>query len=165
MPILTPRWSVPPKLFAAVLLPLLLGGCGWVRTMTFPSPSGKAAIEIWQTGLDNGMGARVELVTARRRTLLVHVPDDSFINFAHAYWSPGETNVGIFCSGSVFIRAAARIETGGAIPFGQIRDELAQSIRDTYHRPAGEDPFNWSTSSEAVRQFYKFHPEVRVSYH
>jgi|WetSurMetagenome_2_1015567.scaffolds.fasta_scaffold149806_2 hypothetical protein len=158
-----PKCTVPLKLFA-VVLPLLLGGCGWVKTMQFPSPSGKAAIEIWQTGLDNGMGARVELVTAQRRTLLVEVPDDSFIHFAHAYWSPGETKVGIFCSGSVLIRAAARVATGSAIPFGQIRDELAQSIRDTYQRPAGEDPFNWSADSSAVRQFFKLHPEIRVSY-
>jgi hypothetical protein len=60
------RWTL--------VIPVLFAGCGWQHTMTFRSPSRKAAIEIWQKGIDNSGGARVELVTAKGRTVLYRVP-------------------------------------------------------------------------------------------
>jgi hypothetical protein len=148
-----------------ILLALLAEGCGWQRTMTFRSPSRKAAIEVWQKGIDNSWGARVELVTNRGRTVLYQVRADSFINFFHVYWSPDETNAGILATGAKIFSLACNTKTGALIPFDGIREDFGKSIRAAYHVPPGEDPIQWAAMADAQVEFFKLHPEIRLSYH
>ena len=148
------------------LIALVIPGCGWQHTMTFRSPSGKRAIEIWQKGIDNSWGARVELVTPTGRTVLDRVPRDSYIYFVHVYWSPDETRVGVVGTGFAYFHLACNTATGTQIPFEHIREEMAQSIRATYHLPAAEDdPIQWAAMSEAGIEFFRRHPEIKVTYH
>lgn len=146
-----------------ILLALLSAGCGWQHTMTFRSPSRRSAIEIWQKGIDNSFGARVELVSARGRTLLYQVGGDSFIDFFHVYWSPDETKAGLLATGTKIFSLACDTRTGSEIPFEEIREDFRKSIRETYHVPPGEDPIEWAPMLGA--EFFKLHPEIRLSYH
>lgn len=76
-------------------------GCGWQKTMTFPSPSRKSAIEVLQTRVANEFGFRIELVSANRRTELHRIKREAIIYFVHVYWSPDEKKVGVLATGSV----------------------------------------------------------------
>ena len=132
----------------------------------FPSPSGKAAIEIWQTRFDNFWKAQVELVTDHRRTVLYRQPRDAGIYFVHVYWTSDETEVGVVATGAAVFSVAADVRTGAARPFGEIRTAVAQSIRDTYRVPPDEkDPIAWAGLADAQAQFFMRHPEVRLTYH
>src|ERR1043166_7265952 len=111
-------------------------GCGWERTMAFPSPSRAAAVEIWQTRFDNSWKARVELVTARARTVLYTQQREALIYFVHVYWLRGETVVGVFAAGGPM---AADVRTGESVPFERIRNEFVRSLRETYRIAPGED--------------------------
>jgi len=152
-----------------LLLPLttllLASGCGWKKTMNFPSPSGRNRVEIWQPRLDNSMGLRIELVSSGKRTLLYHSPNDAIVYFAHVCWSNDERTVGILATGTGNWQLAFHTENGQSLPFEQIRDDLRRSIASTYSVPQGLDPVNWAASSEAQIVFFKRHPEIRVSYH
>jgi hypothetical protein len=150
------RWTL--------LIPLLFAGCGWQHTMTFRSPSRKAAIEIWQKGIDNSWGARVELVTTKGRTVLYRIPSESYIYFVHVYWSPDEAKVGVLGTGHTIFSVACNTATGALIPFEKIREDFGKSIRATYHVPPQEDPIQWAAMADAQVEFSKLHPEIRLSY-
>jgi hypothetical protein len=147
-----------------LLIPLFAAGCGWQHTMTFPSPSRKAAIEIWQKGIDNSWGARVELVTAKSRTVLYRAPRESYIYFVHVYWSSDESKVGVLATGLTIFRVACDTGTGASIPFEDIRQDVGKSIRATYHVPVGEDPIQWAAMADAQVEFSKAHPEIKLTY-
>ena len=151
---------------AAVVIPCLLTqGCGWERTMTFPAPSRASFIEIWQPRFNNSLQARVELVTANGRTVLYTQQREAIIYLVHVYWSPDETKVGVLGTGFAIFSVAANVKTGSEVPFDQIRKEFAQSIRETYHLPAGGlDPFDWAATDSAQMQFSRLHPEIRLTY-
>ena len=121
--------SKRPWLLVALVVPLVMTGCGWQHTMTFRSPSRRAAVEIWQKGIDNSWGSRVELVTPKGSTVIYRLSTDSFIYFVHVYWSPDETRVGVVGTGYGSFHLARSTVTGAPIPFEQIRDEMANSIR------------------------------------
>ena len=151
------------SLLLLILLAVLFPGCGWQRTMTFRSPSHRTAIEVWQKGIDNSWGARVELVSARGRTVLYQVGADSFIYFFHVYWSPDETKAGILATGTKIFSLACNTKTGSSIPFDEIREDFRKSIRETYRVPKGEDPIQWA-AMDGQAEFFKLHPEIRLSY-
>ena len=161
MQTLKPRGFNLTRLAGVVLVLFLVQSCGMQRTMTFPSPSRKAAIEIWQTRWVNSWRARVELVTENRRTVLYTQRHEAFIHFVHVYWSPDETKVGVFVAYGIL---AANVKTGATIPFDEIRKEFAQSIRDTYRLPPQEDPISWAGLADAQFAFARLHPEIRQTY-
>jgi len=152
----------------AVLLVLALAplfqGCGWQRTMTFPSPSRKEAIEVWQKGIANEYGIRVEFVGGQGRTVLHEKRGEAIIYFVHVAWSQDETRVGILGTGSHIFGVGFDARNRMEIPFETVRADLAQSIAETYNVPMGSDPIEWATSSEAGIAFWKAHPEIRLSY-
>ena len=149
-------------LFAAVFMT----GCGWQHTMTFRSPSGKRAIEIWQRGIDNSWGARVELVTPARTAVLDQLDRDTYIYFVHVYWSPDESRIGVVGTGFAIFHLACDTTTGREVPFEEVRKQVAESIRTTYHlSPDVEDPIQWAAMSGAGFEFFKRHPEIKVTYH
>ena len=142
-----------------LVLGALMQGCGWERTMIFPSPSRSAAIEIWQAPRVIGGKARVELVTAKRRTVLYTQPREAFVRFVHVYWSRDEGIVGIFVLNGTL---AADVRTGELRSFELIRNDFAKSLRDTYNVPPQEDPIMWAARSDAQFAFSKLHPEIRL---
>lgn len=126
--------------------------------MIFPSPSRSAAIEIWRAPRISSWKARLELVTERRRTVLYAQPREALVRFAHVYWSQNEATVGIF---ALIGTLAADVKTGKVIPFAQIQNEFAKSLRETYNIPATEDPIAWAARSPAEDAFAKLHPEIQ----
>ena len=158
-------WRLLFKAHLVLLWSVLIQGCGFEKTMTFPSPSRKAAIEIWQYRFENFWGARVELVNARGRTVLDKRDRETGLYFVHVYWSPDETKVGVLATGFNFFHVAFDISAGKSIPFEDIRKDLGRSIQETYHVPHGEDPIGWAALSEAQGEFFKLHPEIRLTYH
>ena len=149
---------------AVPLLSLFLQGCGWERTMVFLSPSKRAAVEIWQTRVDNSWGTRAELVTIRGRSVLHENRVEAVVHFVHVYWSPDEAKVGVLVTGMNIWSVAADVDTGKHISFGSIRDDFAQSIRETYRVPLGKDPIRWAALVDGQDAFFKLHPEIRLTY-
>jgi len=140
--------------------------CGLQRTMTFPSPSGKMAIEVLQARFENSMGMRVDLVTPEHRTALFIQRRETLVYFVHVYWSPDEATVGFLATGAGSWRIAADTSSARLIPFDAVRGGLAQSIRKVYDVPAEEeDPLIWATKATAVTAFFKMHPEISLTYH
>jgi len=150
------------RAIAILVASAALQGCGWERTMRFQSPSGMSAIEIWQTRFVNTLKARVELVTKQKRIVLYTQQREAWIEFVHVYWSPDEATVGVFAANG---ELAADVKTGRPIPFERIRKEFAQSIRDTYHLPPGEDPIDWAHLYDSQFAFLRLHPEIHLTYH
>jgi len=132
--------------------------------MSFRSPSGGKAIEIWQTAVDNSWGARVELVAAGKETVLYKVPREALIYFVHVYWSPDEARVGVVVTGFTILHLACDTKTGELIPFAQIQADVGKSLERTYRIPPGEDPIQWAAMADAQIEFFRLHPEVRLSY-
>jgi hypothetical protein len=158
------NWPKLVELLLLACISVFTPGCGWQKTMSFPSPSRKAAVEVWQTRFANGQGTKIQLVTANRRTELDSINREALIHFVHVYWSPGEKKVGVLATGLNFSRVAYDLERGKPIPFEQIRKELGQSITETYHVPAGEDPIQWAAMADADIAFFKRHPEIKLTY-
>jgi hypothetical protein len=152
------------SLIVVLALAVLGQSCGWQKTMRFPSPSGKAAIEIWQTRIDNSWGFRAELISPRGRTALFDRRRDTFVYFVHVYWSSDETKVGIVTRGFCRYEGAFDAVTNQQITFEQIRKDLTESIRTTYEVPQGVDPVNWADTSEAHTAFFRLHPEIQLTY-
>ena len=151
--------------FLILLLSFVTQGCGWQKTMTFPSPSRKAAIEIWQTGIANEYGTRVKLVTGHRSIIVFENRRDAIVYFVHVYWSPDESKVGVLATGMSIWNVAFDVRKGRPVPFEDVRKGFGESIREIYSVPPGKDPINWAASSDAHSEFFKLHPEVRLSYH
>jgi hypothetical protein len=154
-------------LVAPIVLLFLLAmlGCGWRRTMQFPSPSGTRTVEVLQTRLDNSWGARVELVTPTERFTLYRLHKEAFVSFVHVYWSPGEAKVAVLATGFAMFNLAVDTRTGEPAAFDDLRQGLAQSIKQAYAVPPGEDPISWAASSQAQLAFRRLHPEIKLSYH
>ena len=130
--------------------------------MRFPSPSGRAAVEIWQERFDNSMGSSVELVIPEKRVVLDSLDRETAFYFVHVYWSPDEMKVGILATGSNGVRVAANVKTGKPLAFGEIQKEFDQSLRKTYHVPEWEDdPVTWANNSH---MFFRLHPEIKLTY-
>jgi hypothetical protein len=153
------------------MLALLAQGCTLLpleRTMVFRSPSGRAAIEVWQRLVDNSCGTQFRLVTVDRTTVLSSDPGpEVWVYFVHVYWSPDETKVGVTAAGllrRLSRELACEVRTGKSIPFAVIHDDLAESIRRTYHVPPGEDPIDWTNDGHAWVAFSKLHPEIIPTY-
>jgi hypothetical protein len=141
-------------------------GCAYQRTMRFASPSGKYGVEVWQTRLDNSWGAKLVLTGPGRNLVIAESSREANINFVHVYWSPDERLVGVVVTGLIIWHVAADTTTGRPTPFETMRDEVARSIRATYHVPAAEtDPIGWAALNEAQVAFFKLHPKVRLTYH
>ena len=147
-----------------ILFSLLAQSCGWQKTMTFPSPSRRAAIEIWQTRLDNSWGTRVRLTTVERKAVVFENRREAHIYFVHVYWSPDESKVGVLGTGSKSWGVACDVRTGELIPFETIEEEFGESIRKMYHVPPKEDPVKWASSNDAHQAFFRLHPEIRLTY-
>ena len=127
--------------------------------MIFPSPSRSAAIEIWQAPRIVAGKARVELVTAKRRTVLYTQPREASVRFVHVYWSHDEDIVGVFVLNGTL---AADVRTGELKSFEVVRKDFAKSLRDTYELPPQEDPIMCAARSDAQFAFSKLHPEIRL---
>ncbi len=132
--------------------------------MTFPSPSRRAVIEVWQTRPDNSRGIQVHLVTPGRDLVVEEDRPEGLLYFVHVYWSPDGTKVGLTGGGFISLDLAYDIATGGRIPFDAVREGLAASIRGTYHLAPEQDPLKWGMRSEAHEAFFRLHPEIRLSY-
>jgi hypothetical protein len=148
-----------------LLLALVSQGCGWRKTMSFPSKSGQNAVEISQTRLDNSWGFRVELVRSNRRLVLFESHREAIIYFVHAYWSNDGTKLGVVATGANIWHLAWDIKSAKPIPFEEIRPEVAQSISQAYRVPPGEDPIQWAAMSDAQGEFFRRHPEIHLSHH
>lgn len=146
-------------------LALIAQGCGWDRTMTFPSPSGKAVVEIWQPPIENSWGVRVDLVRSGGRTLLFEGHRDEFLYFVHVYWSPDETTVGVLVRGLARLDIAYDSVALKQIPFAEIRNDLGDSIKRSYSLPQALDPFDWADTTEGQCAFFARHPEFKVTYY
>ena len=146
-------------LLAVILALLCAQSCGWNNTMTFHSPSRRARIEIWQRRVLSDKGARFELINEGRRTVLETVDRDTIIQFVHVYWTPDESKVAVVVAGLMILHLAANVKTGSPLPFESIRQQVAKSITETYHVPAGEDPIQWA-HSDGQDEFMKRHPEM-----
>ena len=73
-----------------VLFSILSQSCGLRRTMSFPSPSKRMAIEIWQTPIDNSWHMQVDLRSGKGRRVLYESPNEAFAYFVHVYWCQGK---------------------------------------------------------------------------
>jgi hypothetical protein len=142
----------------------LVGQSCMKRTMTFPSPSHRSTVEVWQRSIENSWGAQAVLVTSLGRKTLVESKRDSFLYFVHVYWSPDETKVGIIGRGAVIWEEAFDITNNRPIPFEGVRADVFRSMAKTYDIPTGMNPVDWSWSSEATTAFFKLHREIHVSY-
>jgi hypothetical protein len=154
----------PVGTIIVLALALLGQGCA-KRTMSFPSPSHRAAVEIWQNSFDNSWGARAELITPRGRTTLIQSGRDTFLYFVHVYWSADETKVGVLARGGVRWEIGFDARINQPIPFEKIRSDFAGSMATLYNLAQGTDPIDWADSSEASQAFFKLHPEIHVTYH
>lgn len=147
-----------------VAVALIGQGCGWKRTMRFPSPSGRSAIEVWQTQFANELGTRIRLVTPDRSVFVFENRREAHVYFVHVYWSEDETRAGVIATGANIWQVALDAVTGKQIPFGQIRESFAASLRKTYEVPTGEDPIEWAASADAQNQFFRRHSDIKLSY-
>jgi hypothetical protein len=132
--------------------------------MSFPSPSRNAAIEIWQTRIANERGFQVEFVSDRQKVVLDKITREAIIYLVHVYWSPDEARVGVFASGANFCKVAYDIRARKVIPFAEVQDDMAKSISETYHVPKDEDPIGWASGAMAQSEFFRLHPEIRLTY-
>ena len=154
-------WRSAPGI---LLVCVVTHGCGWQKTMTFPAPSEKNVIEIWQTRIDNSWGTRVQLITPQKRGTVFENRGETVITFVHVYWTPDEHLVGVLATGLKHWGLAFNVQSGERVPFELVRDELAASIRKTYHVPADEkDPLTWTAMTEAQQEFFKLHPEINLT--
>jgi len=133
--------------------------------MTFPSPSGKAVVEIFQPPIENSWGVQVDLVRSGGRTRLFEGHRDEFLYFVHVYWSPDETTVGVLARGFTRFEIAYDSSASKQIPFSEIRNDLADSIKRFYGLPQALDPFDWVETTEGQCAFFARHPEFKVTYH
>lgn len=84
--------------------------------------------------------------------------------FVHVYWSPDEAKVGVLTTGFNGWELAFDVASGRRIQFDEIRKDFADSIRKSYQVPASDDPLSWAESAEACEEFFKLHPEIKLSY-
>lgn len=131
--------------------------------MVFRSPYGHDDIAIWQKGPDNSWAAKVEVSMDHRRTELITVRE-AFIYFVHVYWSSDGSRVGVLTAGSTPVHVAYDLKLHKNIPFTEIRDEVARSIRTAYHLSDAQDPLRWAESPQASDAFFRLHPEIHVFY-
>jgi hypothetical protein len=143
---------------------VLLQGCGWNRTMVFPSPSGKASVEIWQTGIDNSRGTRVDLLSSSGHAVIYENRREALVYFVHVYWAPDERSAAVLATGANIWSVAFDVPSGRLRPFESVRDGFARSLKRTYTIPATDDPISWATSAKAQDAFFKLHPEIRLTY-
>jgi hypothetical protein len=148
---------VPRYLFVSLFL-ITVSGCGWRKTMTFPSPSHKAAIEVLQRPLANELGILVQFVSSERKITLYERRREAFVNFVHVYWSQDQTTVGVFAAGSLSFGVALDTRSGKEVAFQQVEPDIRQSIRNTYHLADADDPLQWAWSSAGATAFAKLHP-------
>ncbi len=158
-------WRARVRCVSAIVVLALTSSCGWKKTMTFQSPSGKSAIEIWQSRLANEWGLRVLFVSRQGRTELYEKRGEVIVNFVHVYWSSDESKVGVYATGLANFGLAFDSSRDAKMPFKEIREQLGESIRNTYHLSKEKDPFVWAELNDATSAFYRLHPEIRLSYH
>lgn len=161
---LNDRWVRSRVLPFALLFCMIMQGCGFEKTMTFSSPSGRAAVEVWQSRFDNFQRARVDLIVNHRRTNIYSQSREAGIYFVHVYWSTDEAKVGVVATGFAYFNIAADVTTGQALPFDLIRNDVARSIRAEYQVPNNLDPIKWAAENSAHEEFFNRHPEIHVSY-
>jgi len=152
------------KLILIIALSATTIGCTWKKTMAFKSPSGRCSVEIWQTRIANEWGTRVRLVSPTRSTFVFENRREAIVYFVHVYWSPDESKAGVITAGTNGWELAYDVQTGKEIPFETIREDIAASIRKTYQVPTGDDPIRWAGSADAQNDFFRLHPEIRLSY-
>jgi hypothetical protein len=138
--------------------------CGLQKTMTFKSPSGSMAIEVWQTRIDNTWGTRIDLLTASGRQKLLDNTREAHVSFVHVYWTPDERIVAVVVTGANQFHIAAATATGVGVPFASVRNQVARSISETYHLPPNVDAIGWSSMADAQAEFFRIHPEIKVTY-
>jgi hypothetical protein len=161
MPALRSKWE---RVTGIILVPvwlLTLCGCGWEKTMVFPSASGKASVEVWQTRFANDWATKIELVTPNARMEMDRIDREAIIHFVHVYWSPDDKSVAVLATGFNFSRVAYDLKSRKPIPFERLRKEMGRSIAQAYPVPAGEDPIQWAAMADAGVAFSKRHPEIR----
>src|SRR5258708_4793095 len=139
------------KTLAAIVL---MQGCGWKERVTFPSPSGKAEIEILQPRVFEDR-AKIDLKRGRTTTEVFRSQGEAIIYFVDVYWTPGEKIVGVVITGSNFFRLAFDVSTGKQVPFETVRRQMIDHILANYNVPERDrkDPISWSNSPNAKEQF------------
>src|SRR5947209_2360634 len=135
-------------------------GCGWQKTMSFPSPSGRSSVQIWQTRVANEMGIQVLLESGTSKKELWKRSRESLVYFVHVCWSQDESQVAVYGSGLQAFGVAADVRTGNEIPFESLRHVMEASIAQAYDLPPGTDPLKWASSNPAFGAFAKHHPEI-----
>jgi hypothetical protein len=147
----------------AVAAAILLSGCAYKRTMRFPSPSGRAAVEIWQTALDRTFATQIRFVRPDNNvSLLLDRRAENDLQFVQVYWSSDETKAGIATAGlNMYATLAVDVANGSVIPFDAVKAPLADLIAKTYGSPPnGEDPLRWVATYDAATAFKRLHPEI-----
>jgi len=132
--------------------------------MTFRSPSRRASLEVWQTGIANDFGTRVALVSNGTRRFVFENRRDALVSFVDVYWSPDERRVGVLLYGFNYFTLAWDTRSAQAISFDSLRNDFARSIESSYHVPKGVDPFQWLGGPEAQKAFFAQHPEIHLTY-
>jgi hypothetical protein len=151
------------RIFIGLVSYGLVGCRTYEQIMRFPSPSGSAVLEVWQTKLANELGARAVLVAAgTRRTVWQSPSTENLIYFVHVYWTPDEKQIAMFGSGGLIWEEAFDVMSGQSIPFAQFREAMGEAIRNEYQLEADVDPFHWG--AESYRPFRQRHPETDLSY-
>ena len=152
-------------LVLTVAIATLAAGCGWHKNLTFQSPTGRYAIEIWQTGLASEYGTRVVLVSGESRTSVFEDRREPIIYFFHVYWSQDEGKVAVVATGFSIWQIAADTTIGKKIPFEPLRAAVGQSLRQMYNIPSSVgDPVGEVGLSDYQFLVRCLHPEFQPTY-
>jgi hypothetical protein len=120
------------------LLCLSLIGCGWKKEISFPSPSGRYNLEVYQPHFFRPANLRLDLVTdAGRRRAIYQLDHEIFLSFLYTYWSPKEDIVAVLACGSGIVRFAYDRRQGKAIAFDTVAVDVKKSLLGAYALPSG----------------------------
>lgn len=140
-----------------LLVALSLVNCGWQSSVSFRSPSGKAAISV---GRGYGIMARLEVdlsdSTGSRR--VYRSPGEAFVNFVDVYWSPDEQIAGLVITGTAQWTLAFSTIDGKEIRFDPIRPQMEATLRKHYQIPDDVSPIQWTYTDDAQQQYRTLHP-------
>lgn len=128
---------------------------------SFPSPGGKAGVEVIQYGalMDFDARIRIEVRTPGGGSITLYngIDQDAILGFAAAGWTPDSRKVGVF---ALNVHALDPIVVGldlasmESLPRQEALTLAREAVRREYQLPESVgDPVEWARSSEASRAF------------
>ena len=128
---------------------LLITGCGWHRSLRFDSPGKTESIEVFQPRADPMLGLRVDFIKNDHRSTVLKA-GETYIGFAHVYWSEPQSAFALLICGTRAVRMAYDRGSGKTISFDSFKRALDEDIKKTYGMdPAGFQP------SQCVGSYYQ----------